>query len=144
MADHHQVTFLVDTTVLILRERHDAVLSWFTSQLSVDNLAVCDVVVLEYLMGARSGRHYDELDQALGGLHQVSIEPIDWERAREVHRDLAHQTGGGQRAVKIPDLIVAAAAERADLPIAHYDEDYDRISAITGQASVWVAPRGSL
>ena len=138
------MTFLVDTTILILRERHDQVLTWFSAQLAADNLAVCDVVVLEYLMGARSGAHYDELDGALGGMHRIEIEPVDWQRARVVHRDLAHQTGGGQRAVKIPDLIIAAAAERAEVPIAHYDEDYDRIAAVTGQASVWVAPRGSL
>ena len=26
----------------------------------------------------------------------------------------------------------------------HYDEDYDRIAAITGQHVRWIAPRGSL
>lgn len=138
------MTYLVDTTVLILRERHDQVLSWFKAQLTADNLAVCDVVVLEYLMGARSGSHYDELAGALGGLQRIDIEPADWHRARTVHRELAHQTGGGQRAVKIPDLIIAAAGERAGMPIAHYDEDYERIASVTGQASVWVASRGSL
>jgi predicted nucleic acid-binding protein len=138
------VTYLVDTTVLILRERQERVRSWFATQIAADNVAVCDAVVLEYLMGARNGQHYDELDAALGGLHRVEIEPADWRRARKVHRTLAHQTGTGQRAVKIPDLIIAAAAERAAMPIAHYDEDYDRIAAITGQESVWVASRGSL
>jgi predicted nucleic acid-binding protein len=138
------VTFLVDTTILILRERHDQVLTWFAAQLAADNLAVCDVVALEYLMGARSGGHYDELGEAISGMHRVDIEPADWQRARAVHRDLAHLTGGGQRAVKIPDLIIAAAAERAGMPVAHYDEDYDRIAGLTGQASVWVVPRGSL
>jgi predicted nucleic acid-binding protein len=138
------VIFLVDTTVLILRERHDEVLHWFSAQLAADNLAVCDVVVLEYLTGARSGGHYDELDGALGGMHRIEIEPADWQHARVVHRDLAHQTGGWQRAVKIANLIIAAAAERAGVPVAHYDQDYDRIAAVTGQASVWVAPRGSL
>jgi predicted nucleic acid-binding protein len=138
------VTYLVDTTVLILRQRDDTVRSWFTTQVTADNLAVCDAVVLEYLMGARSGQHYDELDVALSGLHRIEIEATDWQRAREVHRTLAHQTGGGQRAVKIPDLIIAAAAERSSVPVAHYDEDYDRIAAITGQETVWVAPRGSL
>jgi predicted nucleic acid-binding protein len=138
------VTYLLDTTVLILRQRHDIVRDWFTTQVTADNAAVCDAVRLEYLMGARSGRHYDELDTALSGLHPIEIQAGDWQRAREVHRTLAHQTGGGQRAVKIPDLIIAAAAERSGMPIAHYDEDYDRIAAITGQESAWVAPRGSL
>lgn len=138
------MTYLLDTTILILRQRHDTVRSWFETQVTADNLAVCDAVLLEYLTGARSGRHYDELDTALSGLHRIEIEATDWQRAREVHRTLAHQTGGGQRAVKIPDLIIAAAAERSGMPIAHYDEDYDRISAITSQETLWVAPRGTL
>jgi hypothetical protein len=28
--------------------------------------------------------------------------------------------------------------------VLHYDEDYDRIAAITGQEVRWLAPRGSL
>lgn len=138
------MTYLVDTAVLILRERNEDVLGWFTAQLGADNLAVCDVVVMEYLTGARSGSHYDELNEALDGLHRIDIEPADWRRAREVHRALAHRTGGGQRSVKLPDLIIAAAAERVGAPVAHYDQDYDRIAAVTGQTSVWVAPRGSV
>ena len=139
-----RVSYLVDTTVLILRERHEPVRSWFAIQLRADNVATCEVVALEYLMGARTGDHYDDLASALRGVHDVAILPSDWARARDVHRALAHQTGGGQRAVKIPDLLIAAAAERAAIPVAHYDGDYDRIAAITNQETFWVAPRGSL
>lgn len=42
-----------------------------------------------------------------------------------------------------PDLLIAAAAEAAGVPILHYDEDYDRIAAITGQPAEWLAPRGT-
>jgi predicted nucleic acid-binding protein len=37
---------------------------------------------------------------------------------------------------------VAAVAGREGLPIVHYDADYDRIAAITGQATRRVIPRG--
>jgi predicted nucleic acid-binding protein len=40
--------------------------------------------------------------------------------------------------------LIAAAAERAEVPVLHYDEDFDRIAAVTGQATRWIAPRGSL
>lgn len=133
----------VDTSVLILRERNTEITAWFEAQLLADALAVCDMVRLEYLFGARNGREYDELSDALASLHQFSIEPRDWARALEVQRALAQQTGGGQRVVKIPDLLIAAAAERAELPLVHHDEDFDRISAITGQATRWVTPRGT-
>jgi hypothetical protein len=28
--------------------------------------------------------------------------------------------------------------------VLHYDEDFDRIAAITGQPTSWIVPRGSL
>ena len=39
---------------------------------------------------------------------------------------------------------IAAAAEAADVVVLHYDDDYDRIAAVTGQATRWLAPKGSL
>ena len=43
-----------------------------------------------------------------------------------------------------PDLLIAATAERAGLVVLHYDEDYDRAAAVTGQGAEWIAPRGSV
>jgi len=51
---------------------------------------------------------------------------------------------GQHRAAGIPDLLIAAVAERAGLTIIHYDEDFDRIAGVTGQPVQWVAPPGSL
>jgi predicted nucleic acid-binding protein len=45
--------------------------------------------------------------------------------------------------VPIPDLLIAAAAEIAQLTVLHYDGDYDTISAVTGQPVEWVVPKGS-
>ena len=109
-----------------------------------DALVVCEMVLIEYLMGARSGAHFDQLRDALDAMRTVATEPVDWQRAISVQRALSWQTGGGQRSVKVPDLLIAAVAERAGLRLVHYDEDYDRIAAVTGQATEWVAPRGSL
>lgn len=41
------------------------------------------------------------------------------------------------------DLLIAAA-EAAGVTLLHYDEDYDRIAAVTGQPTRWIAPRGSV
>lgn len=129
----------LDTSVLILRERDEEVAAWFRERLLADELAICDLVRLEYLVGARSGAHYEELLDALAALHAIPIEPPDWARALEVQHALARLTGGGQRAVKIPDLLIAASAERAGLGLVHYDADYERIASISGQQVTWVA-----
>jgi predicted nucleic acid-binding protein len=40
-----------------------------------------------------------------------------------------------QRGRKVPDLLVAAAAEELAISVLHYDGDFDLISAVTGQES---------
>jgi predicted nucleic acid-binding protein len=48
------------------------------------------------------------------------------------------------RQVKIPDLLVAAAAEQAGVGVCHYDGDFDAIAEVTGQEVRAIAPLGSL
>jgi len=76
--------------------------------------------------------------------HPIASDASTFRRALEVQRRLAHSGGLHHRSVKIPDLLIAAAAEAAQATVLHYDEDYDRIAAITGQPVQWIAPRGSL
>jgi predicted nucleic acid-binding protein len=45
---------------------------------------------------------------------------------------------------KVPDLLVAAAAEDAGLVVSHYDSDFDRIAAVPGQECEWVIAPGSI
>jgi hypothetical protein len=137
------VNELIDTSALILGTRDPAVRGWLADAIAKDQLVLCDVVALEYLMGARTAADYARLELALGGFRWVDTEPADWKRAREIHRALAGQGAGHQRSVRIPDLLIAAIGERTDLPIAHYDEDYERIASITGQPTRWVLPRGA-
>lgn len=57
---------------------------------------------------------------------------------------MAHKAGLHHRSVKIPDLLVAATAELAGLTVLHYDEDYERVGAATGQSTEWIVERGSI
>ena len=54
----------IDTSVLVLRQRNPVVAQWFEPRLRAGTLAICDLVVLEYLAGAavtgpRSGGRAD-------------------------------------------------------------------------------------
>ena len=44
----------------------------------------------------------------------------------------------------IGSLLVAACAESAGLAVLHYDADFERSAARTGQPTHWVVPRGSV
>ena len=135
---------LIDTSALVLGVRDDRVRGWLADAVAKDDVVLCDIVALEYLMGARNEEDYARTELALAGFRWVDTEPEDWRQARDVHRSLAASGPGLQRSIRIPDLLIASIAKRAGLPIVHYDEDYDRIAAITGQPTRWVLPRGTV
>jgi predicted nucleic acid-binding protein len=106
-------------------------------------LATCSIVDLEVLSSAHDGVEHRAIrrDRRLG-YHLVPITQADFERAIEVQGQLAER--GLHRAVAIPDLLIAAVAERAGLVVLHYDRDYERIAGCTGQPQEWVAEPGSV
>lgn len=132
---------LVDTSALILASRDAVVGAWLRDAVLANQVAICDQVALEYLRGARNQAEFDRFDAVLRAFPQIPIEPTDWERARTVFRDLAAISSGYQRSVPIADALIAATAERHDLTVVHFDADFDRIVAVTGQTTRWVAPR---
>ena len=83
------MTELADTSVLILARRDPSIGRLMEGPIRLGEIATCDVVELEYLMGARNATDYDAIVEALGGFKRLATEPADWARAREVHRALA-------------------------------------------------------
>jgi predicted nucleic acid-binding protein len=116
----------------------------FDNAIIEGDVASCGMVRLELLYSARNASEFTSLRDELDALPNCPIGTEEWQRALEVYERLAHQGGLHHRAVRHPDLLIAAAAESAGIPVLHYDEDYDRIAAITGQDVRWLAPRGSL
>lgn len=110
--------------------------------LAADDIAITEPVRLEVLFSARSAREYDELSRELDGLQSAPCGNSEFRRALDVQRLLAHKAGLHHRSVKIPDLLVAATAELAGLTVLHYDEDYERVGAFTGQDTEWIVERG--
>lgn len=133
----------IDTSVWHHRQ-HSVVQARWLELLAADQLALCDQVRLEILFSARSASDYKNLAGELDGLRRIDMNAATFGRALEVQGRLAVVGGLHHRSVTIADLLVAAAAEAAEAAVWHYDEDFDRIAAVTGQATEWVSPRGSL
>ncbi len=106
-------------------------------------VATCAMIEFEVLWSTRNSSEFDEVrnDRSIG-YEWLSIEDSDWSRSIEVQRELWHS--GAIRSVPLPDLLIAAVAERHRVVVVHYDADYDRIAEITGQQTQWIVPRGSL
>jgi predicted nucleic acid-binding protein len=134
--------YLADTSVYVLQGRYPQVRRRFEALLAEGRLATCQMTALEYLNNAPDPRGYEILWGALHGQRWIDVDARAMDRALAVHRDLA--AGSQHRHFRLPDLIIAATAERHGATVLHYDADYDRIAAVTGQPTEWVAPRGSL
>lgn len=105
----------------------------FLSAVERGEIAVCGPVVLELLVGAPNADTVGAWRIALAGLPQLPIDEAVTERAEQVVELLADQRGGGHRGVPASDLLIAACAERAEVPVIHADAHFERIAAVTGQ-----------
>ena len=132
--------FLVDTSVL-KRLRHDevrAVIEPLAERGELGRPSICD---LEVGYSAGNAAEWDGLLTALDAFARVETSAAHVARALQVQRLLAERSKRGR---KIPDLLVAAAAEELSISVLHYDADFDLIAEVTGQASQWVVPAGTV
>lgn len=135
-------SWLVDKSVLA-RVDVPAVADAVLPRVQSGQLGVALVTELEVGYSARSNQDYTAMRQDLLDLLIPVTMPVRAEeRARELQRDLVGR--GQHRGVSVPDLVLAAIADIEELTILHYDADFDLISAITGQPTEWVVPRGSI
>jgi predicted nucleic acid-binding protein len=72
----------------------------------------------------------------------VATTQADFDRTMDIMEQLARR--GLHRSVGIPDLLIAAVAERNNLTIIHYDADFESVAAVTGQPMQWVVSRGTV
>jgi len=104
-------------------------------------VARAGITDLEVGFSARDATEWDELVAALAVLELIESTSTHVARARQVQRILAEHRLRGR---KVPDLLIAAAAEERGLIVLHYDADFDVISSVTGQQVEWIVARGSI
>jgi len=134
------VTHLLDTSVLTRLSQPS--IREVVEPLAVVGRAVrAGITDLEIGFSARNAQEWDKLANSLSELRLVETTAEHMRRARQTQRLLAEQ---GLRGRKIPDLLIAAAAELEQLTLLHYDSDFDFIATATGQKCEWIVPRGSV
>jgi predicted nucleic acid-binding protein len=134
------LTHVVDTSVLTRLHRREVVevVEPLAAAGQLGRAAISD---LEVGFSARNAAEWDRLMDALEAFEVVEIDVGHFERARQVQRSLADR---GHRGRKVPDLLIAAAAEARKIIVLHYDGDFDLISDATGQSTEWVVPSGTI
>ena len=133
--------YLIDKSALA-RMIHEPVRERLAPIIEAGDAATCAIIDLEVLYSARNHSEHERIRRR----RQLAYEqaPVTEEalaRAIDIQSELARD---GRHRVPIPDLIIAAVAERNGLTILHYDADFDMIAQVTGQPVAWVVERGSV
>jgi predicted nucleic acid-binding protein len=134
--------YLADTSALA-RLHHTVIALVLAPLIEAGVVATCGVVEFELGWATRSSAELDQLrTDRDAGYEWMATHDKDWRRALEVQASLWRS--GQMRAVGLPDLLIAAVAERERVTVMHYDSDYDLIAQVTGQPMQWVVPRGTV
>ena len=134
---------LADTSAWTNRHKSAATSTDFNERLARGEIATCDAVMLELLRTAQDHRTIMTRRAQLDALLSVPIGSRVWRRALDVLESFAERGPLHHRQVPLPDLLIAAAAERAEIPVLHYDRHFELIAEVTGQPVRAIAPLGS-
>ena len=125
-------SWLIDKSALVRLARSPDAEEW-ANRIERGLVRICTVTRLEVGFSARSVGDlrlaYDR--PPLARMPVEYLTPAIEDRAVEVQVALAER--GQHRAASIPDLLIAATAELAQLTVLHHDKDFDLIADITSQ-----------
>ena len=125
-------TWLVDKSALVRLAASPHAATWVT-RIQRGLVRISTITRLEIGFSARSAT---ELRQSASRPPLASM-PVEYLTMRIEDRAVAVQLAlaylGQHRAPSIPDLLIAATAESAELTVLHLDKDFELIAEVTGQ-----------
>ena len=113
---------VIDTSAWVefLRDTGSAVCTT-VDDLLADDIATCDVIIMEVLAGARDERHLVQLRALLARATVVAMTPGDYEEAAALYRVCRRN---GETVRKLVDCLIAAVSIRVASPLLHADADF--------------------
>jgi predicted nucleic acid-binding protein len=134
--------YLADISALA-RMHHLPIAAVLAPLIETGVVATCGVIEFELGWATRTSAEFDQLRADRDtGYEWLATHDEDWRRALDAQASLWRS--GRMRAAGLPDLLIAAVAERERVTVLHYDSDYDIIAEVTGQPMQWVVPRGTV
>ena len=124
--------WLIDKSALVRLSQAADAIEW-ASRVERGLVRISTVTRLEVGYSARTAADH----RVLLGEPPISSMPVEYltprieDRALELQFALAER--GQHRAPSVPDLLIAATAELAELTVLHLDKDFELIAEVTGQ-----------
>jgi predicted nucleic acid-binding protein len=125
------------------RARHPSVVADWTAALLAQQIVTCAVVRMELLYSTRTAAEFANWQAALAVLRDIPITRTIWNAAIAAMGELAVVSDGYHR-VKLPDYLIAAAAQDAGVGVLHYDAHFDKLTQVFAFESRWIAASGSI
>lgn len=124
--------WLIDKSALVRLDSAADAAEW-ASRIDRGLVRISTVTRLEVGYSARTATDHRTLliEPPISSMPVEYLTPKIEDRAVELQLALAER--GHHRAPSIPDLLIAATAELADLTVLHLDKDFDLIADLTGQ-----------
>ncbi|MEY4606697.1 MAG: hypothetical protein RLY45_1457 [Actinomycetota bacterium] len=124
--------WLIDKSALVRLSNASAAAEW-ASRIERGLVRISTVTRLEVGYSARTAPDLRTLltEPPISSMPVEYLTPKIEDRAVELQFALAER--GHHRAPSIPDLLIAATAELADLTVLHLDKDFELIAELTGQ-----------
>jgi len=124
--------WLIDKSALVRLASAAAAAEW-ASRIDRGLVRISTVTRLEVGYSARTASDHRTLlaEPPMSSMPVEYLTPTIEDRAVELQLVLAER--GLHRAPSIPDLLIAATAELADLTVLHLDKDFELIAELTGQ-----------
>jgi predicted nucleic acid-binding protein len=122
--------------------RFPGLTTWFNSQVAAGRVLICDLVILELVRLTPNEARAREVATRLASFETVQMPGRLWSHARRLQIELA--SSEDHRRVPPADLLLAGTADDADVPLVHYDRDYERIAAVSDLEQIWFVPDGAL
>ena len=124
--------WLIDKSALVRLHAAADTVEW-ASRIERGLVRISTVTRLEVGYSARTAADHRVLlvEPPISSMPVEYLTPRIEDRALEVQLVLAER--GQHRAPSIPDLLIAATAELADLTVLHVDKDFELIAEFTGQ-----------
>lgn len=126
-------SWLIDKSAISRLHLASDATEW-ASRIQRGRVRLSTVTRLEVGYSARSAADHDTLlrEPPIASMPVEYLTPRIEDRAVQLQSMLAAQ--GQHRAPSIPDLLIAATAELAELTVLHLDKDFDLIAELTGMA----------
>ena len=124
---------IVDTSAWIefLRDTGSNVCNSVDDLLGAD-IAICDVISMEVLAGARNEAHLAQLRGLLARATMITITAEDYDHAAALYRTCRRN---GETIRKLIDCLIAAVAIRSNAPVLHSDADFAALARHTSLIS---------